>query len=275
MEVVGEHHAVADEDLVLHDHALAHEAVRGDLAARADRGVLLDLDEGPDPGVVADRAAVEVHERRVRDPHVLAEPHAVADRHLTPRSVLSSRRVPGWSGRCRAGACASTRGPARVPAVARGSPRTLPRLRPCPLRDMGAAGSPPRGRGRASAAAAPAPPQRPPERQQQDPFGAQAAAPRLLAGAGGIAHALRVGVRDAVAIRITDPGRTAARSARARAVDGLAAVEVDPAIAIVVDAVLALRILDVLGRGAAPRIGREVDEAVAIVVDAVVAGELR
>src|SRR5262245_6045568 len=42
-----------------------------DLAGRADHGPGLDLDESPDPGVVADPAAVEVRERP--DRHVLAE----------------------------------------------------------------------------------------------------------------------------------------------------------------------------------------------------------
>ena len=61
--VVDEHHAVADEDLVLDLDARADERVALDLAVGADRGALLDLHERPDAGVVTDLAAVEVRER--------------------------------------------------------------------------------------------------------------------------------------------------------------------------------------------------------------------
>src|SRR5262245_5234494 len=60
VEVVDEHDAVADEYLVLDRHALADERVARDLAPGADRGVLLNLHERPDPRVVADPAAVQV-----------------------------------------------------------------------------------------------------------------------------------------------------------------------------------------------------------------------
>ena len=50
---------MADEDVVLYGHALADKGVRGDLAILADEGVLLDLDERPDLGAVANGAAVE------------------------------------------------------------------------------------------------------------------------------------------------------------------------------------------------------------------------
>ena len=39
---------MTDERLVLDRRPLTDEAVRRDLAAGSDRGVLLDLDEGPD-----------------------------------------------------------------------------------------------------------------------------------------------------------------------------------------------------------------------------------
>src|SRR5215204_3172805 len=60
--VVGEHHAVADEDLVFERHALADEGVARNLAARAHPHALLYLDEGADARLVADAAAVEVDE---------------------------------------------------------------------------------------------------------------------------------------------------------------------------------------------------------------------
>ena len=58
VEVVDEHDAVADEDLILDGDALADEGVALDLAVSADGGVFLYLDEGADLGAVANRAAV-------------------------------------------------------------------------------------------------------------------------------------------------------------------------------------------------------------------------
>ena len=62
VHIVDKRHVMADEDVVLDRHAFADEGVGGDLAVPADEGALLDLDEGPDLGIVADRAAVEVDE---------------------------------------------------------------------------------------------------------------------------------------------------------------------------------------------------------------------
>jgi hypothetical protein len=67
MPIVDEHHAVADEDLVLDRHAFADERMRFDLAARADRHALLDLDERADAAAVAHRAAVQVDEIGMKD----------------------------------------------------------------------------------------------------------------------------------------------------------------------------------------------------------------
>ena len=62
--VVDEHHAVADEDLVLDRDAVADERVALDLAARADHGARAGSRRTvPIARVVADRAAVEVRER--------------------------------------------------------------------------------------------------------------------------------------------------------------------------------------------------------------------
>jgi hypothetical protein len=66
-QVVGEHHAVADEDLVLNRHAVADEAVARDLAVRANHGTALHLDERADARVVADAAAIQVHQPRLGD----------------------------------------------------------------------------------------------------------------------------------------------------------------------------------------------------------------
>ncbi len=71
IEIVGEHHAVADEDAVLDRHALADERVARDLAVAADRRAALDFDERADPRAVADRAAVQVDELRLWNDDVL------------------------------------------------------------------------------------------------------------------------------------------------------------------------------------------------------------
>jgi hypothetical protein len=63
---------MADEGVVLDRDAFADESVAGDLAAPADRGVLLNLDERPNPGFVSDGAPVQVDEFSETD--VLAEP---------------------------------------------------------------------------------------------------------------------------------------------------------------------------------------------------------
>lgn len=60
--IVDEEDAVPHEHLVLDRHALAEKRVALDLAPRAHDDVLLDLDEGPDPRLIADPAAVEVNE---------------------------------------------------------------------------------------------------------------------------------------------------------------------------------------------------------------------
>ena len=62
IDVVDEHHAVADEDVVLDGHAFADERVAGNLALTAHRSVLLNFHERSDFGVVADFAAVQIDE---------------------------------------------------------------------------------------------------------------------------------------------------------------------------------------------------------------------
>jgi hypothetical protein len=60
--VVDEHHAVADEDLIVDGDAFADERVALDLAVFADKGIFLYLDKGADPGTVVDPAAVKIDE---------------------------------------------------------------------------------------------------------------------------------------------------------------------------------------------------------------------
>src|SRR5690606_25325931 len=84
-------------------------------ATRADLRALLDLHEGPDPGVVPDLAAVEVHEAVNPDPgpelHIRRDPHsAVRFRAHTP---LSSRALAR---------AADSRGIGRTPEKGTGPP---------------------------------------------------------------------------------------------------------------------------------------------------------
>jgi len=53
---------MADEDAILDHHTLTDERVARDLAAAAHLGVLLDLHERSDLGLVADVAAIQIDE---------------------------------------------------------------------------------------------------------------------------------------------------------------------------------------------------------------------
>ena len=72
---------MTDEDLILDPDTLAHEGMRRDLAPRSHRRTLLDLNEGADPDVIADPAAVEIDERRMMDLHVAPECDVRCNRH--------------------------------------------------------------------------------------------------------------------------------------------------------------------------------------------------
>ena len=73
---------MSDEHLVLDGHALADETMRGYLAARADLGADLDFDKGADPRVVTNLASVQIHDIRMKDPHIAAELDVLRYGHL-------------------------------------------------------------------------------------------------------------------------------------------------------------------------------------------------
>ena len=81
--VIGKHHAMADEHLVLNDHTFANKCMRGNLAPRADRSVLLNFDERADPGLVTYAAAVEIDLVWMIYLDVAAKHHRIRNRHLT------------------------------------------------------------------------------------------------------------------------------------------------------------------------------------------------
>ena len=93
ISIVREHDAVADEDLVFDDHALANERVRRDLAAGADQRFLLNLDERADLGFVADRATVEIDERRLRNTDIRAERNVVGNGHRVRSEAMTNASV--------------------------------------------------------------------------------------------------------------------------------------------------------------------------------------
>lgn len=70
-EVVGEHDTMTDENLVFDRHAFADETMRGDFAAASDLRSLLNFDKGPDLGLVANFATVEI--RECENTNVLSE----------------------------------------------------------------------------------------------------------------------------------------------------------------------------------------------------------
>src|SRR6185437_2595665 len=89
--IVGEHDAGADKRLILDRHAFADEAVRGDLAARADRDAGLHLDERPDPRLVSYRTTIEIDEVRLKNLHVASERDIVGNWHK--RLSLRTKRL--------------------------------------------------------------------------------------------------------------------------------------------------------------------------------------
>jgi hypothetical protein len=68
---------VADEDVVFNDNALADERMARYFAPPADDRILLDFDEGSNPGIVTDLTTVQVDESR--EPDIRAQLYVVGD----------------------------------------------------------------------------------------------------------------------------------------------------------------------------------------------------
>ena len=73
---------MTDKCLILNGDTFTNEAVRRNLAAGPDGGVLLNLDEGSNLGVVPYRATVEVDEIGLEDFYVGPKADAVSNRHV-------------------------------------------------------------------------------------------------------------------------------------------------------------------------------------------------
>src|SRR5262245_50879916 len=84
---------MADKHFVLDFDAFADERMRRDLAERTDRRVLLKRDKGPDLRIVANLASIQVHQIRVVNDDVAAEPDRWRDRHQSPVPSFSRTRT--------------------------------------------------------------------------------------------------------------------------------------------------------------------------------------
>src|SRR5207253_530455 len=87
--IVDEHYAVTDKYLILYRDAFAQKGMGRDLAASANRGVFLNLDECADFGTVPERASVEVYQVGLKNPYVFSEANVSGYRHEPIPYVLS------------------------------------------------------------------------------------------------------------------------------------------------------------------------------------------
>jgi hypothetical protein len=97
---------MADEYVILNHNSLADESMGGNLAAGANRGVLLNFDERADFGVIPYGASVQIHQSRLRYLDVISQPNAVGDRHALALLVRLPEELEPSS---RAGACGRRR----------------------------------------------------------------------------------------------------------------------------------------------------------------------
>ena len=75
--IVGEHHTMTDEHIILDKNPFTYERVRGDLAPATNDSVSLNLDEGSDPYVGSNLASVHIHQFWEIDSYVGSEGHIV------------------------------------------------------------------------------------------------------------------------------------------------------------------------------------------------------
>jgi hypothetical protein len=73
VQIVDEHHSVADEYVIFNGDPFANESVRRNLAPVPHNCVFLNLDEGPDLGLVAHPAAIKVDQIRLEDLYSVAQ----------------------------------------------------------------------------------------------------------------------------------------------------------------------------------------------------------
>jgi hypothetical protein len=73
IQVIDEHHPMADEDAVPETHAAADKRMAGDFAVTANVDTFLDLDKCADPGPVAYRATIQVDQSRLVNDDITAQ----------------------------------------------------------------------------------------------------------------------------------------------------------------------------------------------------------
>jgi hypothetical protein len=76
-EIIDEHDAMPDKTMITYFHQLTDKTMGLDLAKIADPRISLDLYKGTDKGIIADRAAIEIHRRY--DRYLLAESNVRGD----------------------------------------------------------------------------------------------------------------------------------------------------------------------------------------------------
>src|SRR5208283_420869 len=105
IQVVDEHHAMSDENVVFDAHAFTDKSVARDFAAFADCRIFLDLDEGPDFRFIANFASIKVDEFGKLDTlaklHVRCNAYIIVHRELrlnrqSLARVRTSRSPSGW-----------------------------------------------------------------------------------------------------------------------------------------------------------------------------------
>ncbi len=83
IQVVGKHHAVANENVILDSNSLADKAVRGYFAAAANRRILLDFHKRADLGLISDGASVKIDQLGLKYLDALTEDHIRGNWHET------------------------------------------------------------------------------------------------------------------------------------------------------------------------------------------------
>lgn len=79
---VREHHAMADEDVVLYEDAFTNETVGRDLARSPNSAVFLYLHKWTDSAIFTDRATIDVYLIRPMDEHALSKHDVFAYSHF-------------------------------------------------------------------------------------------------------------------------------------------------------------------------------------------------
>lgn len=81
IEVIDEHDAMPNEDVIVYGHSFADEAVRRNLAAISNDDVFLDLDKCANLRFIAQPAAIKIDEIGLKDLYAMAQDYVGRNRH--------------------------------------------------------------------------------------------------------------------------------------------------------------------------------------------------